>query len=342
MPTSTIFQARCESNLDEENLQKILENRLIINLKTTKDALAKVLTIDALKHFDKHTNLNPSYKHHNFEHYASSFPNSIQGFSLASNLEQLCPHFLSILYMPFGIRHIDDDHIRYMTLRSQSIQKHKNEDDDVLFTGTSSRRYVHGFSNHAYTFFYYLSLNQDKLTNDELECVIELFYYSYIKKNYHSFCEVDAAFLRASENYKLIVKESEVIITTPDESLIVERNKPRSEPFVPEEIKLKPTAPLNLQQIKKKFENSPKLIATLERLEKGSKSFNPYWINSSSKLSKMLNLLEKISVDSINDVLNNPTSELSSVIDERRIPGLFTKCRQIITESRKLISNPTP
>jgi hypothetical protein len=46
-----------------------------------------------------------------------------------------------------------------------------------------------------------LSQNKTKISKAELQAILNLFYYGYITKNYHSYCEVHAAFLRASENY---------------------------------------------------------------------------------------------------------------------------------------------
>ncbi len=195
-----ILKARFKADLDEKNLTQVLRTHLASNLDTAKQALTKIFTIDALKTFDKTARLSSEHKYTNFTSYANSFPNTIASFSKSHDVDDLCYHFLDILFMPFGIRRIDQNHSNYMKSRAESIRKHENH-DKKLFKGTNSRRYVHGFSNHAYTFGFYLSLNRDHLTSIELRCVIEIFYYGYLKKNYHSFCEVDAAFLRAAENY---------------------------------------------------------------------------------------------------------------------------------------------
>lgn len=197
----TILKARSEVSLDENRLKQILKASLSSNLEMTKRALAKIITMDTLRAFDKAAKLAVFHKSTHFESYAKSFPYTISRFSKSNNVDELCNHFLQILFMPFGIRRIDDTHSDYMQSRTVSMSKHRNHDDE-LFKGTSSRRYVHGFSNHSYTFCYFLSLNRNQLTNAELKCITELFYYGYMKANYHSFCEVDAAFLRAAEHYE--------------------------------------------------------------------------------------------------------------------------------------------
>lgn len=191
---------RDQKDLDEHQLLQELHSRLQNNLDTTKNALVKIMSMGCLKEFD---NLTPRAQGHadtSFNDYLQNFPAIILGLKKSSDLRSLCSNFLALLYMPFGIRLIDSRHLAYMNSRAISQQRNNNDDDD-LFQGTASRRYVHGFSNHAYTFGYYLSLNRHRLSNEELSCIVDLFYYGYIKENYHSYCEVDAAFLRISENY---------------------------------------------------------------------------------------------------------------------------------------------
>lgn len=213
---------RHQKNLDENQLLKELDVCLNEKFDLTKQALVKIMQMEYLEQFDKNTPLAPGHIYKSFKSYSQDFPAIISRLEKSPNLKALASDFLALLYMPFGIRLIDEHHSSYMNLRSRSQESKKNTDEG-LFKGTASRRFVHGFSNHAYTFGYYLSLNRYQLSNEELSCITDLFYYAYIKENYHSYCEVDAAFLRISENYGY----PELTCNTPtEEPVIVEEATP--------------------------------------------------------------------------------------------------------------------
>ena len=110
---------------------------------------------------------------------------------------------MGTIYFPFGLYVIDDTHQEYLKQRD-SARSSKCNENSPLFNGTRSTPYVHGFSNHAYTFAFYLfecfPLEEGGL---DLCLVIEFFYFEYINKGFHSFGEIDAAFLRALENVTL-------------------------------------------------------------------------------------------------------------------------------------------
>lgn len=88
-----------------------------------------------------------------------------------------------------------------------------------------------------------------------------------------------------------------------------------------------------LKEIKAYYKNYPKLIKMLNRLEKGSQSSNPYWMNSTQKLNNTVNALNAIIKESasLKGALKDPQSELFKALNHQRIS--FFKP---ITKSMKL------
>ncbi len=179
-------------NVQELILQNSLRIRIEKNMILTQTALVKIFTVSALKTFNDETKSSSVYPSSFFEPLSLDFSHT--------DVDKLCDIFLDILHLPFGNKRIDDTHKSYIQTRTRSRELKKNH-RDALFAGTSTRSYKDGFSNHAYTFAYYLSKNRDNFSTEELKAVLDLFYYGYIKKDFHSFCEIHAAFLRASENF---------------------------------------------------------------------------------------------------------------------------------------------
>jgi hypothetical protein len=159
--------------------------RIASNMDLTRTALTKIFAPDALDSFSFDSN---------------SVSKQVERLKGINDVDQLSECFLGIIDYPMGVKRIDDEHHRYLSSRYYS-RLHKTNHADALFEGTSSRSYQHGFSNHSYTFGYYLSKNRDKISAPELQAILDLFYYGYITKGFHSYCEIHAAFLRASENY---------------------------------------------------------------------------------------------------------------------------------------------
>lgn len=65
------------------------------------------------------------------------------------------------------------------------------------------------------------------------------------------------------------------------------------------------------------------LLQQIERLEAGTKSFNPYWMNSSEKLNAIISEINKlppdINEDKLRVIVNDPQSALYKAINKQRI-----------------------
>jgi hypothetical protein len=106
----------------------------------------------------------------------------------------------------FGSRHFNkiSTFEKHNAKRQLSREARRNSLDGSkdLFSGTGTRPYRAGFSGHTYKFAYFLNANKDKVSPNEWQSLISFFYATYIKYYHHSFAEIDAAFLRASEDFK--------------------------------------------------------------------------------------------------------------------------------------------
>ena len=195
---------RAQSNLNEKALQQVLRSELSCaeHLKHIKTALLKVLNKKIFQEFadhPQHPYLNSTYR------YSETIMNrNINRLNQEDTLDGVCTVFLNFLSAPFGEIHIDQRHYDHITKREEAKLKRHNHDDPAIGPERfKSRRHVHGFSNHAYTFGYYLSQYHQKmqLTPKEVESIVKLFHYGYLRDGFHSFCEVEAAFMKISEYY---------------------------------------------------------------------------------------------------------------------------------------------
>ncbi|HHT9909477.1 TPA: Dot/Icm T4SS effector deubiquitinase RavD [Legionella pneumophila] len=108
---------------------------------------------------------------------------------------------------------------------------------------------------------------------------------------------------------------------------------------------------LSCENLKTIYSKHVALLNVINRLEAGSKSYNPYWMGSQAKLNTILGALgacyqKGLDVDS---ELSNSNSELSKAINIRRLPSLFSfwggknespvESRKIIDESRTYLRN---
>ncbi|KTC87087.1 hypothetical protein [Legionella brunensis] len=95
------------------------------------------------------------------------------------------------------------------------------------------------------------------------------------------------------------------------------------------------------EELKAHFKDNKKITDVINRLEQGANSYNPYWINSSKKLDRIMSCLSK-SIDkgeNINALLSDKESELSKAIDMKRITGLFFEPKEKQTKSREIINH---
>lgn len=183
----TILMARQQQHPVTNPLVSELRSSLENNIPELSRALTRLLTAKRIATF------------------YGGFSNSedISDLPTCNNLDDLRETFKKILFIPFGMKVIDSRHKEYLRVRDMARRTRNNELDGglKLFEGTVSRDYQHAFSNHAYTFGYFLSINQDAFNQVELKLIMDLFYYVYLKERFHSFCEIDAAFIRASEDF---------------------------------------------------------------------------------------------------------------------------------------------
>lgn len=91
-----------------------------------------------------------------------------------------------------------------------------------------------------------------------------------------------------------------------------------------------------LSKVKARFLNNVKISKVLNRLEEGSKSSNPYWMNSSKKLTAILNALYEIMEKNsdVNHALKDSNSTLFKATSMQRISffNLETKSIKIINK----------
>lgn len=125
---------------------------------------------------------------------------------------QLRELFLKIIHQPlmhFNNKITNYQKIRnryniYLSYKHQNHPKYKgNNPEEDIFKYTGRLPHVNGFSTHSYTFAIYLanSIRKVNLDQSTLDWIIAFFYASYVHNSiYHSFPEVDAAFLRARED----------------------------------------------------------------------------------------------------------------------------------------------
>ncbi|AMP88338.1 TPA: hypothetical protein F7Z80_10410 [Legionella pneumophila] len=103
-----------------------------------------------------------------------------------------------------------------------------------------------------------------------------------------------------------------------------------------------PRGNLSRERLKNIYSRHPALLHVINRLEAGSKSYNPYWMGSEAKLNKIFKALEHCyqkGLD-VDNELNNSHSELSKAINIRRLPSLFSFWsgkNESPVESRKII-----
>ncbi|HAT8178337.1 TPA: hypothetical protein JA361_02430 [Legionella pneumophila] len=103
-----------------------------------------------------------------------------------------------------------------------------------------------------------------------------------------------------------------------------------------------PRKDLSCENLKTIYSKHITLLHVINRLEAGSKSYNPYWMGSQAKLNKILGALRTCyqkGLD-VDNELNNSNSELSKAINIRRLPSLFSFWdgkNESLVESRKII-----
>ncbi|HAT1868000.1 TPA: hypothetical protein JBK40_16710 [Legionella pneumophila] len=103
-----------------------------------------------------------------------------------------------------------------------------------------------------------------------------------------------------------------------------------------------PPKDLSCKILKTIYSKHLALLHVINRLEAGSKSYNPYWMGSQEKLNKIFEALghcyqKGLDVD---NELNNSNSKLSKAINMRRLPSLFSFWggkNESPVESRKII-----
>ncbi|HAT1797695.1 TPA: hypothetical protein JBL19_14285 [Legionella pneumophila] len=103
-----------------------------------------------------------------------------------------------------------------------------------------------------------------------------------------------------------------------------------------------PGGDLSYANLKNIYSKHLALLHVINRLEAGSKSYNPYWMGSQEKLNKIFEALghcyqKGLDVD---NELNNSNSKLSKAINMRRLPSLFSFWggkNESLVESRKII-----
>ncbi|HHS8276880.1 TPA: hypothetical protein ACTUT5_002036, partial [Legionella anisa] len=99
-----------------------------------------------------------------------------------------------------------------------------------------------------------------------------------------------------------------------------------------------------IDQIKEHFNKNQKLLEIINRLEIGANSYNPRWVNSSKKLSRIIDALVK-AIDNDLDVdklLKDKNSELSQAIDMKRTMCFFDNSKEKPTHSRTIVNNSMP
>lgn len=187
--------ARFEICPNEVAIIQELENELMQHWCLMLGAFRKLLTPEGIQKF--YSSTVGYWWHVNINDYLAQLE-AIE----PRDLPQLCTIFLAFLFKPFGIRQVNNQlHEAYLLSRAKARSAHQNT-DNALFKGTKSRIFVNAFSNHTYTFAFYLYLHKEILNAREFKSMLKLFYYSYLVEKYHSFCEIDAAFLRASEDFQ--------------------------------------------------------------------------------------------------------------------------------------------
>lgn len=162
------------------------------NLGLIKAALNKILD---------EKQINEYYSEEGEESYYRDLKLKI---SASKDINELGKHFLAILFRPFGLMKIGQRQKAYLETRKISRWDRNNKKEDACYIGTASREYKDGFSNHSYNFAFYLGKRSKEIfiTDKEFELTISLFYFLYITRGYHSFCEIDAGFLRAAEDFE--------------------------------------------------------------------------------------------------------------------------------------------
>lgn len=147
--------------------------------------------------------LNPKLIAAQLSRGSDSLADDFKKLGNASDLGELNTRFLNILYLPFGLNPLGAQYRHYHKARDtarKASNNHCNSDNIALFTGTQHLPFVNGFSIHAYTFARYLAINKGLVDPATLELIIQFFYFNYIQNQFHSFAEIDAAFIRASED----------------------------------------------------------------------------------------------------------------------------------------------
>ncbi|HAU1152486.1 TPA: hypothetical protein JBI12_11155 [Legionella pneumophila] len=103
-----------------------------------------------------------------------------------------------------------------------------------------------------------------------------------------------------------------------------------------------PRGDLSYANLKNIYSKHPALLHVINRLETGSKSYNPYWMGSQAKLNKIFKALRHCyqkGLD-VDNELHSSNSELSKAINIRRLSSLFSFWggkSEASVESRKII-----
>lgn len=129
------------------------------------------------------------------------YNHNLNNLKSSKNVYELRKYFL--LTIDFPLEHYYSNISRKILASRTTAIGAKDNSNDPNFQNTGCLPFVGGFSTHSYSFAIHLRNNTHCLSRKTLSLITQFFYACYIKngtdKQFHSFVEVDAAFLRADE-----------------------------------------------------------------------------------------------------------------------------------------------
>lgn len=180
----------------------------------------------------------------------------------------------------------------------------------------------------------------------KISTLMYLLQYAYINQDNELFNILDHVITQINMQITVQtqVPEQDIAQLPTAEELDPQINIHVTEPII--RTDLNPVA--KISAVKNHLNNHPHLLQVIIRLEQGSKSYNPYWMNSSQKLNRIIDcLIECVNNnDNPDELLANPESNLSKAVNMRRLPvfNFFEACHgqgTFRTKSRDMIDTGT-